>query len=135
MPDARGEYLLAVDPGRDKCGLAVLNISGDVVGKAIADRDELDDAVRGLIDEFNPVRIAVGDGTGSLEVREALGKISDLEITVVSERDTTLEARELAWRERPPRGLWRFLPKIFWPTPTELDAWAAVVIGRRALGI
>ena len=128
-----GPYILAVDPGRDKIGLAILDLSGNEVEKRVIPAGEFDEVLDELENRFDLSMLAVGDGTESDEV---LGKASARNfprIISVPEKGTTLEARELAWKEHPPGGLWRILPRLFWPTPRDLDAWAAVVIGRRAL--
>ena len=127
------QILLAIDPGRDKCGLAVLDASGKVLAKLVCPAPELKKCLDSLCAEHKPNRIAIGDGTGSDEVVKVVESATSLKASVVPERGTTLEARELAWRENPPSGIWRILPRLFWPTPRDLDAWSAVVIGRRAL--
>ncbi len=126
-------YLVSIDPGRDKCGLAVLDFSGEVILKAVAEISQFEHAVRELIENFNPTTIVIGSGTGSDDVKTVVDNLYPGTVTLVPEKDTTLEARELAWREEPPVGIRRILPKLFWPEPDDLDAWAAVVIGRRAL--
>ncbi len=125
--------VLAIDPGLHKFGLAVLDADGEVIEKSVVTMGDFAQGVLGLIDRHHPDLLAMGGGTGSGWIAGALSAASVKEIHQVDERNTTLEARELAWKENPPGGLWRLLPKIFWPTPGELDAWAAVVIGRRAL--
>jgi RNase H-fold protein (predicted Holliday junction resolvase) len=126
-------YLLAVDPGRQKCGLAVLGPDGRIVVKMIAPRGLLIQTISDLLNRLQPDRIAVGDGTGSAEIVDIAEKLAPGRVSMIPERNTTLEARDLAWHEKPPGGLWRCLPRLFWPSPRDLDAWAAVVIGRRAL--
>jgi RNase H-fold protein (predicted Holliday junction resolvase) len=132
MPDNWKTYLLAIDPGRDKCGIALLTDAGEIAAKSICKRDRFEDVVKELMGEYKPSRVAVGDGTGSSEIIKILEGMVGEKVAVVKEKGTTLEARELAWREQPPKG-YRWLPKIFWPDPADLDAWAAVVIGRRFL--
>lgn len=126
-------YIIAVDPGRNKIGMAVIDSDGNVIEKTVvmfpAVREPLDEIVR----KYKPDILAVGDGTGCDEFLEKSENYDFGEIVRIPEKDTTLQARELAWKENPPGGLWKILPRLFWPTPLDLDAWAAVVIGRRAL--
>ena len=133
MSDGEKKYILAIDPGRDKCGLAVLDLSGEITEKKISPVGGMKESVREIVEKYQPSRIALGDGTGSEVIREIVVAVSDAEIVLIKEKDTTLQARELAWRDCPVCGLWKIMPKLFWPTPTDIDAWAAVVIGRRAL--
>ena len=126
-------FLLAVDPGRDKIGIAVLTRDGEIIEKSVIPRTEFAQSVSELINRHNPDAFAVGDSTFSKFAYDALCAVVKKEVLKVPERGSTLQARDLAWKEIPPGGLYRILPRIFWPTPSGLDAWAAVVIGRRAL--
>ena len=132
MPDQTKTYLLAIDPGRDKCGVAVLDSNGEVAAKSKCKRERFEEVVKKLMEEYKPSRAAVGDGTGSGEIIKLVEGLMPGKVTVVKEKGTTLEAREMAWKEKGSRGM-RWLPKIFWKDPEDLDAWAAVVIGRRNL--
>ncbi len=132
-PADTGSCILAIDPGREKLGLAVLDTSGRVMEKSVISRTHFSNAIAGLIEMHKPSMFAVGDGTGSEWVYEVLSSLDKGQVELVPERGTTLEAREMAWRANPPGGFWKILPKLFWPTPEDIDAWAAVVIGMRAL--
>ena len=127
------QYIIAVDPGTDKLGLAILDSSGDVIEKMVVTLPDLPDALDSLVNQYHPRLLAVGDGTGCDDFLEKTAAFN-FSITIrIPEKNTTLEARGLAWKESPPGGIWRVLPRLFWPTPCDLDAWAAVIIGRRAL--
>ena len=126
-------FLLAVDPGSDKIGIAVLTRDGKIIEKSVVPRTEFTQAVSEIITRHKPDAFAVGDSTFSKFAYDALSVVVKKEVLKVPEHGSTLEARDLAWKENRPGGLYRILPRIFWPTPPGLDAWAAVVIGRRAL--
>jgi hypothetical protein len=51
----------------------------------------------------------------------------------VNERDSTLEARDLYWKEVPPRGWRRLVPLSLQVPPEPIDDFAAVVLARRHL--
>jgi len=126
-------YLLAVDPGRDKIGLAVLTQNGIVIEKSVVAAPDFADNIAMYMGQHHPEIYAVGDSTQSKFVFDILSAVVASEVLKISEKGSTLEARELAWSQNPPHGFFRALPKIFWPTPPDVDAWAAVIIGRRAL--
>jgi RNase H-fold protein (predicted Holliday junction resolvase) len=132
MPDLP-QHILAIDPGRYKCGLAILTSDCGVVQKLTVKIDEVANKIADLIGTYNPTSVCIGDGTGSGNIVRLVGGLYMGTVSMVPERGTTLEARELSWLDSPPKGLYRLLPHIFWPTPKDLDAWAAVVIGRRYL--
>ena len=56
--------VLAIDPGRDKCGIAVLSPQGDVLLHEIVPTGALETRVSELAAEYAP-RIIMGDGTTS----------------------------------------------------------------------
>jgi hypothetical protein len=126
-------HIIAVDPGREKLGLAILDMTGEVVEKMVVMIADVPDALQRLTDQYHPDILAVGDGTGCDDFLEKSAAFNFSKIIRIPEKNTTLEARELAWKENPPGGVWRVLPRLFWPSPPDLDAWAAVIIGRRAL--
>jgi len=126
--------ILAIDPGREKLGLAVMDSDGEVIEKRVIARDKFSDILSELVNRHHPGIFAIGDGTGSGWVLDVVHALGQGEVRKIKEGGSTLEARDLAWKINPPGGIWRFLPRILWPDPQELDAWAAVVIGRRAIG-
>jgi hypothetical protein len=74
----------------------------------------------------------VGDGTGHEKVLRILQN-RGLPYHVVNEQGTTLEARTLYFRNHPPKGFLRFLPKGMWAAPRNLDDYAAYAIALRYL--
>ncbi len=128
------EAILAIDPGRRKCGLAV-GRPGELLARAVVHAAQVSEVVDGLVKRYGVVRIVVGEGTGSEAVLEALGRLSGLpRVEVVQERGTTLEARRRYFRDHPPRGWRRLLPLSLQVPPEEYDDYVAVLLLERALG-
>jgi hypothetical protein len=127
MTDPSSNTLLAIDPGRNKCGIAILDSSGNVLMRKESTPAESSDILASLIDQYKPSRVVIGDGTGSSLFVSMLEKLMTNKPELIREKNTTLEARELAWSENPPSGIMRYLPRLFWPTPKDLDSWAAIV--------
>ena len=128
--------VLGIDPGRDKCGLAVCE-PGRVLTRAIVPPAEVPRVVTGWAAEYGVDAIVVGGGTGSKEVMAALaglrasGRLPAL--TAGEERDSTLDARRRYFEEHPPRGWRRFVPRSFQLPPEPYDDYAAAVIADRYL--
>jgi hypothetical protein len=126
-----GFSVLAVDPGRDKCGLAVVDGSGACVSRRIVPRGELGAALR----EHAAAGIAVvvvGDRTGSRgAVREIEALALFARVATVDEHRSTEEARRLYFEEQPPRGLARLIPAGLRTPPRPVDDFSAWVLGRR----
>jgi RNase H-fold protein (predicted Holliday junction resolvase) len=110
MPETSAETLLAVDPGRAKCGVAV--VSGPdpmrILSHMVVDAQHLTLEATALRRRFPEItRVIIGDGTGSAVLRGALTKtLSDLPIESVPEHGTSARARTRFLAENPALG-WR----------------------------
>jgi hypothetical protein len=133
-----GGVIVAVDPGRDKCGLVVLAQNGEVLARDVV---AVSDLPRRVAEECagRAVRtIVVGGGTGGEAVKTALfGALAAeaVEILAVPEPGTTRAARKIYFQYNPPRGWRRLLPSGLRVPPEPVDGYAAEAIGRRYLGL
>ena len=126
--------VLGIDPGRKKCGLAVLSVDGRVLARRVLPLDDLPQAVAALV-ATQPVRcIVVGAGTGSDLVLESIQHAAaGGRIVVRDERNTTLAARRRYWVENPPSGLWRLVPTTLRVPPKPHDDLVAVILAEEWL--
>lgn len=108
---------------------------GRILEVEVVPRAVVADALRRLVTLHDPARIVLGDGTAHEELLALVGEtLGDaFPVDVVDERNSTLEARELYFRENPPAG-WRRLVPRFLLLPEEMDGWAAAVLALRAAG-
>ncbi|MGI6037392.1 MAG: hypothetical protein ACOYD6_04110 [Limnochordia bacterium] len=122
--------IIAIDPGRDKCGVAIVSREGTLWRKVIP-RKDLEQIVEACRQRWKDVaRIVIGDGTGSKEVFQELRDLG-LAVELVDEYGTTEEARKLYWKENKRKG-WRKLVPVSLQTPPEpYDDLVAVVLGQR----
>ena len=129
-----GGAVVAVDPGRDKCGIAAVAPDGTVLARALLATAEVGGAVARLAQEHAAAVIVLGERTGASAVRRAIEAAAPgATIAEVDEHMTTLQARERYWRECPPRGLWRLVPRGLRVPPVPVDDWAAVILAERYL--
>ena len=117
--------LIALDPGRN-LGVAWVSLETKLLRHEILTLSDLQTL------EFSNVVIVVGDGTGTEAVQKIL-KARGLDFIVIDEEGTTLEARELYFRDHSPKGLMRFLPRGLWSPPELIDDYAAYAIALRYL--
>ncbi len=128
------ETVLALDPGRLKCGLAV-GRPGAVLSRAIVPTGQVAAAVADWVKRYRVTRIIVGGGTGSGAILAALARLTGLpSVETVEETGTTLEARRRYFRDHPPRGWRRLLPITFQLPPEEYDDYVAELLLERILG-
>lgn len=127
------QTVLAVDPGRDKCGLAVVN-RGGVLLRAIVPTAEVGLTCRYLLAQHPQAQLIVGDSTHSQAVSAELGRVNpETPIAAVAEGFTTLEARGLYEHDSPPRGWRRLVPAGMRVPPRPVDDYAAVALAQRFL--
>ena len=67
--------VLAVDPGRSKCGVAVLQGIDAIAYREVIPREEFSERFRDLYDRYRPQTVVMGDSTGSGEVAEILARV------------------------------------------------------------
>ena len=129
------EMIVALDPGREKCGIAVVHKQKGMLMKDVIQTNELTIKIQELITQYNIRQIVIGDGTSSREVKQSLEtiKIEDgpLSISFIDERHSTDEARRRYWVENPPRGLKRLIPITMQVPPKPVDDYVAVILAER----
>lgn len=129
------DVVVAIDPGRDKCGFAVVTTDGRVLHKAVVSVDDMAAHVRRVT---QPVRAyALGDGTATGVIRDILARsgVADDLIVLVDEYKSSEIGRVQYWRENPPRGWRRLVPTGLQVPPVAYDDFVAVELARRYLAI
>ncbi len=124
--------VMAVDPGRRKCGLAVVSPTG-VMERSIVPTEQLEAAIEKMLGRHSPGALVVGGSTGSKEVINRLKRVLSLSPRVVDERYTTERARKRYFVDHPPRGIWRLVPLGLQVPPVPYDDYAAVVMAEEFL--
>ncbi len=126
--------VLAVDPGRDKCGIAVVGHRSGVLHREVRTTADLVPRVQDLAARFAVEALVVGDRTTSRLVAAALSGLQSLpEPMPIDEAGSSLAARERWRREVPPRGWQRLVPAVFRFPREPIDDWAAVILAERYL--
>lgn len=125
--------VIGLDPGRN-LGVAHLTATGDIVhlhvlpgGGAQLDREL---AAGTLV--FPPAAIALGNGTGHADIARVL-EAHGYAYTLIDEKNSSREGRELYFQLHPPRGLLKLVPRGMLSGPTVVDSYAAAVIAQRYL--
>lgn len=126
--------ILGLDPGRDKCGLAIMG-EKKVIEHRIVDSDLTISLIQELIQNYRVDLIVMGDGTTSKGWYEKIKSNLAKEITVVTvdEKNSTLEARDRYWLMYPPQGLQRIIPQGLRIPPRPVDDIVAILLIERYL--
>lgn len=121
-----------LDPGRDKCGLAVVDGQGECLFHRVVPTAELEQHLKQLYSEYGFSLLVMGDGTTSRQARQrAAAALPGVEIVVTDEYRTTDAARAEYWRLHPPTGWRRLLPRGMLVPPEPVDDLAALILVRR----
>ena len=120
--------IIAIDPGKYKCGLVLAEISEKKVQKAIILKSELlEDYVRNLNNQENISKIILGNGTTSRKIREKLNFFKK-EIIIFEEKNTTYRAKARYFELFPISGLKFLIPREIFILNKNLDAISALII-------
>jgi len=120
--------VITIDPGKNKCGLVLAEISEKKVHKAIILKSEvLKNYVRNLIASEDISQIIIGNGTTSREIREKLYFLKK-EIVTFEEKNTTYRAKARYFELFPISGLKFLIPREIFILNKNLDAISALII-------
>ena len=122
-------FLIAIDPGRIKCGLLLADVkSGIVIEAGIAKLNALSDLILFWENNYLIDKIIIGNGTNSKFIENELKKENFNNLTFVNEGGSTLRARFRYWEIWPPNYFIRWLPKEILFPPENLDAIVALIL-------
>ena len=120
--------VITIDPGKNKCGLVLAEISEKKVYKAIILKSELlENYVRNLITAEEISQIIIGNGTTNREIREKLDFFKK-EIITFEEKNTTYRAKARYFELFPISGLRLLIPREVFILNKNLDAISALII-------
>jgi len=120
--------VIAIDPGKSKCGLVLADISQKKVYEAIIIKSAfIENHVRNLITAEDVSQIIIGNGTSSTEIREKLDFYKK-EIITFEEKNTTYRAKARYFELFPISGLKFLIPREVFILNKNLDAISALII-------
>lgn len=126
--------ILSIDPGKSKCGIAILDEERNVLEKKIIFTENFDNEIKKIIKLYQPEKIILGNKTYSKEILKKLKNLM-LDVILVDEHLSSLKARKLYFKENPPRGIWRFIPESLRYPKVPIDEYVAVVLAEEYLKI
>ncbi len=127
--------ILGFDPGRDKCGLAVMALDRQVYYHQVVLAKEAIATIETLQQKYPISLMVMGDQTTAKQWKQQLYQelTAALNIILVDERYTTLKARDRYWQMYPPKGLTKLLPKGMRQPPRPIDDIVAILLIERYL--
>lgn len=116
--------LIAIDPGRRKCGVVVVRKSGTLLHKEVCATERLVPVVLALSEKYH-APVVLGDGTYSKEIEKQLRGAVLENIFIHNEKNLTERARAFYFKENPPKGLRKLIPLTLQTPPVPYDDYAA----------
>lgn len=134
-PTSDQPVILGFDPGRRKCGLAVMGVDRTVQYHEVVATESAIATIETLRQRFPITIMVMGDQTTAKDWKHRLtSELPDpLRMVLVDERYSTLEARDRYWKMYPPRGLDRLIPQALRPIPRPVDDIVAILLIERYL--
>lgn len=126
--------ILGLDPGRDKCGVAIMS-DREIVYHQVIDSSIAIASIQELCQKYRIELIVMGDGTTSKDWYDKIqANVLDCPpIVTVNEQNSTLEARDRFWLMYPPRRLQRIIPAGLRLPPRPVDDIVAILLIERYL--
>lgn len=127
--------ILGFDPGRQKCGLAVMGLDRCLYYHKVVQAAEAIATIQTLQQQYPISFLVMGDQTSAKEWRQQIiaGLTDPLRILPVDERYSTLEARDRYWQMYPPQGLAKLVPQGIRTLPRPIDDIVAILLIERYL--
>lgn len=132
--------ILAIDPGSQKTGMALVKDDGRLYWKAIVPSGEVPSTAIRLVREASARAVVMGNGTRHREMQERVESAlraarMALSVELVDEKYTTEMGKARWMADHPPKGLARLLPRGLRTVEEPVDDYVAWIIGQIYLGV
>ena len=126
---------LGFDPGRDKCGVAVMDGDRQILYHAIVSSGEVEKKLPQLCAQYQVKQVVIGNQTTAKEWQAKFKSYlpPNLALALVNERNSTAEAKERYWQMYPAQGLGRLVPLGLRTPPRPVDDIVAILLIERYL--
>ncbi len=127
--------ILGFDPGKDKCGIAVMGRDRNISYHEVVLSESTISTIQSLCQQFPIELLVMGDQTTSKKWKQKLTQSLSPSIAIIQidERYSSLEAKERYWQMYPPTGLNRLIPLGMRTPPRPVDDIVAIVLIERYL--
>jgi RNase H-fold protein (predicted Holliday junction resolvase) len=127
--------ILGFDPGRDKCGVAVMEADRQLHYHQVVTAEKAIATIKSLCQQYPIECLVMGNQTTAKQWRRQLEEQlpPSISISMIDERNSSLEARDRYWQMYPAQGLQRFIPQGMRLPPRPVDDLVAILLIERYL--
>lgn len=135
IPSSNSSIIIGFDPGKLKCGLAVMTSNRQLISHEVVPSEEALNHLQSLHRQYNFNLLVMGDQTTSKSWKKQISSLlpDTVNVVLVDERYSSLEARDRYWELYPPNGLTKLIPKGMRQPPRPVDDIVAIVLIERYL--
>jgi len=130
-------YLIGFDPGKDKCGIALIEVlpaNYRVLFQEVVEANASLAVLEQLRVDYGFTELILGNQTLSKSWRRRISdRMTDLNIITVDERSSSQQARQRYWDLYPARGCQRLVPRGMRTPPRPIDDIVALILLERYL--
>ena len=125
--------ILGFDPGRDKCGVAIMDQNNTLYYHQVISSSQAIVTLNNLLEKFSVNLLVLGNQTTSKQWKKRLQNelLTTISLVMIDERNSTLEARDRYWQMYPPQGLTRLIPQGMRNPPRPIDDIVAILLIER----
>lgn len=129
------EILLGFDPGRDKCGIAVMDTDQKIYDHQVVPSAAVVEAIQDYQRRYAIGQLIMGNQTSAKQWQQRLQTElpNPPAIALVDERYSSLEARDRYWQMYPAQGLTRLVPQGMRTIARPIDDIVAILLIERYL--
>jgi RNase H-fold protein (predicted Holliday junction resolvase) len=125
---------LGFDPGKDKCGLAVLNADRQAVFHGVVPSSQAIAQIQFLLEKFPISLLIIGDRTTSKAWQTQIkSHFPNLSLVTIDESYSSQQAKQRYWQIYPPQGLQRLITLGMRTPPRSVDDIVAIILVERYL--
>ncbi len=134
------EIICAIDPGKDKTGVALVFADGTLDMKKIVATKDYETEMKKILAGRHLSAFVMGNGTRHQIMQQRSEALLQelnipLSVTLVNEKYTTEMGEAWYWKDHPAKGFARLIPKGMRTVPVPIDDYVAWIIGCIHLGI
>ncbi|MBW4472195.1 MAG: pre-16S rRNA-processing nuclease YqgF [Stenomitos rutilans HA7619-LM2] len=135
LPPSDQPVILGFDPGRRKCGLAVIGVDRTLRYHKVIEAEAAIATIQHLRQQFPISLLVMGDQTTAKDWKQRLNHelVEPLRVVMVDERHSTLQARDRYWQMYPAQGLASLIPQSFRTISRPIDDIVAILLIERYL--
>lgn len=129
--------ILGFDPGKDKCGVAVMGWDRQLHYHQVIPSPQAIATLQTLRHDYPITQFVMGNQTTSKQWQQKLTQelTHCPHITLVDERYSTLQARDRYWEMYPPQGLMKLVPRGMREPHRPIDDIVAILLIERFLDL